>query len=183
MAQLARKTARLRFRRLSLTGSYYFVTCCTKDRDRVLTERQTAAALVEVLRSMETSQDIVLAAATIMPDHVHLLFALGARLRIGQVIGKMKALACRRAVTDWVWQEESFEHQVRLNDSLEDYGFYVFMNPYRAGLCSLSERWSWWICPEPGEFGFLAHLEGGKPVPEEWIGRSKEIADRIGVRR
>ncbi len=111
-----------------------------------------------------------------------MLFALGDRLRVGQAIGKFKALARRNAEAGWQWQNESFERQLRLDDSLEDYGFYIFMNPYRAGLCQLTERWPWWICPEPKRFSFLEHREGRLPVPEEWIGRSKEIGSRIVVR-
>lgn len=125
---------------------------------------------------------MTLVAATAMPDHVHMLFVLGERLQVGQVIGKIKTLARKQTNADWRWQDESFEHQLRLNDSLEDYGFYIFMNPYHAGLCRLSERWPGWICPRPESFLFLAHLEDNQAVPEEWLERSKEIADRIVVR-
>src|SRR6478736_6483848 len=141
MASLARKTARLRFGRLSVPGAHYFVTFCTKDRIPALGEPGHAMALVETLRSMHAAQDIGLVAATIMPDHVHLLFTLGENLRVGQVIGKIKTLARRQPNEGWRWQNECFEHRLRPEDSVEDYGFYIFMNPYRAGLARLDERW------------------------------------------
>ena len=182
MASRVRKTPRLRFGRLSTAGANYFVTFCTQSRRPVLVEHSNATVLMGVLRLVHESHDIELIAASVMPDHVHLLFALGSRLGVGQVIGKIKALARLRAKADWHWQDESFERQVRLGDSLEDYAFYIFMNPYRGGLCQLDERWPWWACPQSIDFQFLSHLEGGLPVPEEWIGRSKEIARRIVVR-
>jgi len=116
MAQPVRKTARLRFGRLSAPGAYYFVTFCTKGRIHALTEQQTATALADVLRSMNETRDMALFAATLMPDHVHLLFALGERLQVGQVIGKIKALSRKHTNADWRWQDESFEHQLRHND-------------------------------------------------------------------
>jgi REP element-mobilizing transposase RayT len=182
MAHSVRKTARLRFGRLSIPSACYFVTFCTKDRVRVLTERRTAGILVDVLNSLDESREIALIAACIMPDHVHLLFTLGSRLRVGQVLGKIKALTRRRVVAGWSWQEESFEHQVRPDDSLEDFGFYIFMNPYQANLCRLDERWPWWVCPRPASFRFLSCLECGLPVPGEWIGRAAEIGSRMVVR-
>ena len=182
MAQLIRKTARLRFGRLSIPSAHYFVTFCTKDRVRVLTEPRTAGILADVLNSLDESRAITLIAASIMPDHVHLLFALGSSLRVGQVLGKIKALSRRKVMAEWRWQEESFEHQVRPGGSLEDYGFYIFMNPYRANLCRLDERWPWWVCPQSASLRFLSHLDGGLPVPGEWVGRANEIASRMVVR-
>jgi putative transposase len=182
MASLARKTARLRFGRLSAAGANYFVTFCTKGRTCVLANPDNAGALIEVLRSMHEARDLELHAASIMPDHVHLLFALGARLGVGQVIGKIKSTSRRRTGYGWLWQDESFEHQVRLSDSIEDYAFYIFMNPYRSNLCRLNEMWPWWICPKSTHFRFLSHLEGGRPVPREWIGLSEHIGRRIVVR-
>ena len=78
-----------------------------------------------------------------------------------------------------MWQDESFEHQVRLSDSIEDYAFYIFMNPYKAGLCPLNEGWPWWICPEPLTFRFLGLLASNEPVPALWLGLGDEIAGRI----
>lgn len=173
MAWHARGTARLRFGRISAPGAHSFVTFFTKDRVRALIQAGNAAALIEVLRSMHDTQDIEMMAATIMPDHIHLLFALGSNLQVGQVIGKMKALSCKRPNEGWRWQTESFEHQLRVGDSLEDYGFYIFMNPYRAGLCRLDKRWPWWVCPRSVNFQFLSHLERDFAVPEEWVGRSR----------
>jgi len=109
MASRVRKTPRLRFGRLSTSGANYFVTFCTKGRRSELTDHSNATALIDVLRLVHESRDIELIAACVMPDHVHLLFKLGSRLEVGQVIGKIKTLSRLRTKADWQWQDESFE--------------------------------------------------------------------------
>ena len=78
-----RRTARLRWGRVSLAGATYFVTFCTQARSPVLVHGETARRLVAALGRLQTDQDATILAATIMPDHVHLLFTLGGRLRLG----------------------------------------------------------------------------------------------------
>ena len=182
MALPQRKTARLRFGRNSRPGAAYFVTFCTKDRCPALRDPAIVVTLVDILRSAHAANDIGVLAACIMPDHIHLLFTLGERLHLGQVIGKIKSLSRLRNGASWQWQEESFERQLRSGDSIEDYAFYCFMNPYRAGLCPLHLRWAGWFCPTPELFGFLAKLNPDTAVPGEWIGLSVETAGRIVVR-
>ena len=145
----------------------------------ILTAGDTGKRLTGVLQSMHSASDIELAAATIMPDHVHLLFLLRSRLLVGQVMGKFKSLARDMGKSSWQWQQDGFEHQVRRLESLEEYAFYIFMNPYRAGLCSLNASWAWWFCPEPKRFRFLDALENGKTVPSAWLDRSDQIAAKI----
>ena len=182
MARPDRKTARLRFGRRSIPGAIYFVTFCTKDRRPVLSVPNVIASILGILRSMGTTQDIGLIAACVMPDHLHLLFALGPSLQVGQVVGKIKSLSRPRDGIPWRWQDEAFERQLRPDDAIEDYAFYIFMNPYRAGLCPCHEIWPGWLCPKPELLGFLAKLNPGHVVPKEWIGLSREIASKIVVR-
>lgn len=128
---------------------------------------------------MHIAGDIELLAATVMPDHVHLLFTLGSRLRVGQVMGKFKSLARDMGKVPWQWEQDGFEHQVRAFESIQDYAFYILMNPYRAGLCPLTAIWPWWLCPNPGVFRFMTALEQGNAVPSTWLGLSDQIAVRL----
>lgn len=179
MPRPVRKTANLRLGRVSLSGASYFVTACTAVRAPVLTEPATASLLLQTLADLHSSGDVALHAATVMPDHAHLLFAMGSRLRLTQVVAKFKALARDRGRANWHWQENVFEHQLRTRESIEDYGFYVFMNPYRAGLCALDACWPWWFCPEPSSFRFLSGLRPEGAPQDSWLTEAEKIESRI----
>ncbi len=125
--------------------------------------------------------DVDLLAATIMPDHVHLLFTLGERLSVGQVTGKFKTLARARGQAAWRWQQDGYEHRLRPDESTDDYAFYIFMNPYRAGLCAVSQAWPRWVCPEPTRFRFLQHLDSTGAPPPEWLGTIETIAAKVST--
>jgi putative transposase len=176
-----RKTPRLRIGRLSCPDANYFITLCTKNRAPALTEQNTGTRVIETLWSMHDSGDIDLIAATIMPDHTHLLFSLGSRLKLGQAVGKFKTVSREQGRAAWRWQEDGFEHRVRTDEMIEDYAFYIFMNPYRAKLSPLERAWQWWLCPNPSHLRFLAQLAPDKTVPREWLGVCDKIAAHIPV--
>lgn len=117
----ARKTPRLRFGRITKSGATYFITFSTKNRAVVLTEADAGRIIADSFHVLHLSGDIELLAATTMPDHVHFLFKLGGRLNVGQVMGKLKALARDHGRAPWAWQNDGFEHQVRSSESIEDY--------------------------------------------------------------
>lgn len=165
-----------------MPSATYFVTCCTKNRTPVLLQSNTARIAQDTLQGMHVGGDVALLAATIMPDHVHLLFTLGARLQVGQVMGKFKAKTRDFGKASWYWQEDGFEHQLRSSESIEDYGFHIFMNPYRAGLCALTDPWPTWLCPQPSGFRFLAEWDASRVVPKEWLALRDQVAARIKQR-
>lgn len=170
-----RGTQRLRDHRSSVAGARYFVTECVRSRLPVLRHWATADRARETLGELHDSGDAEISAATIMPDHVPLLFTLGPRLRLGQVLAKFKSFTRDRGRASWHWQEDGFERKLRANDPLEKIGLYIFMNPYRAGLVQPHERWPGWFCPDPLRFEFTRHLQNDAPVPLAWIPQSAEI--------
>lgn len=151
-------------------------------RSPVLTRPEIGNTLNAVIVSMHTDGDIDLIASTFMPDHVHLLFSMGSRLRVGQIMGKFKALSRHRGRATWRWQDDGFEHRLRERESIEDYGFYIFMNPYRAGICGSDLNWPWWVCPNPERLAFLSKLESNHPVPSAWLELCNEVKGRIAIR-
>jgi putative transposase len=161
-----------------MPGARYFVTCCTKERAPIFSVgsemQRTRAAMI----TLHEARDFDLIAATVMPDHVHLLFTLGARLSVGQVMAKLKFLARNRGAVPWRWQEDGFEHRLRPHESTDSYAFYIFMNPYCAGLCSLDQHWLGWVCPRPDQFQFLAPIHDLR-VPAEWLAESDRISRLI----
>ena len=90
-----------------------------------------------------------------MPNHVHLLltpmrdgqgwpYALAAILKL---IKGVSARSVNRLMgsSGPVWQEESFDHVVRSNESFDEKLKYICQNPVRAGLVLKPEdyRWLW----------------------------------------
>lgn len=109
-------------------------------------------------------------AATVMPDHIHWLFTLGERLTLGRVLAKFKVRSSRLwNDQNGEWQRDYFEHRLRENESSEAYGFYIFMNPYRAKLVNPDEAWPGWHCPQPDEFRFTALWDSAARPPRPWL--------------
>lgn len=174
----SRKTARLRHGRVSLPGARYFLTVCTQGRAPVLTQPDNATRIMQTFRTLNDG-GCALHAATIMPDHAHLLLTLGPDLTLGQTMAKFKNLARDLGRAPWHWQADGFEHRLRPHELAEDYGFYIFMNPYRARLVSTNLVWPWWFCPDLAVFQFSSHLNGPAGIPSEWLGRAEETAQRV----
>ena len=179
MSSPDRKTARLRWARVSLPGARYFLTVCTQDRASFLTQPKASADVRYALNTLQSHGDIEVLAASLMPDHLHVLFTLGVRLSVGQVMAKLKTLSQDQGRAAWRWQQDGFEHRLRPGEKIEDYGFYIFMNPYCARVLPLTETWPGWICPEPTHFAFTAHLTPSGAPPTEWLEQSDQIAARI----
>ena len=104
----------------------------------------------------DNGKTIDLHAAVIMPDHVHLLFtalrdtdgwtfALPEILRAikGSSARSINRLAGRRGL---LWQDESFDHVLRGNESLRETIEYIRQNPVRRGLVTKPEAYEWlWV--------------------------------------
>ena len=104
---------------------------------------------------------IRLYAAVIMPDHVHLLFS-PQRNRDGRPYPLVDILQCLKSVTAHrinkmlrvsgpVWQEESFDHVLRSDESLQEKCEYIRQNPVRKILVIRPEEYQWlWVDPDLG---------------------------------
>jgi len=180
MTTSVRKTARLRWARISIPGASYFLTICTQHRESILIHPLHAGQLTSAMLALHAAGDIVLHSATIMPDHVHLPFELGSRLTVGQVMAKFKTQG-RESGSTWRWQQDGFEHRLRPDESEEDYGFYIFMNPYRARLLDTKDHWPWWVCPEPMRFRFAQCQNANGTPPTEWLDVIEQVAKDVVV--
>ena len=129
-----RRTGKLPMGRLSIAGARYFVTFVTQRRIPWLHESKSARAVLGALRRWHEEKDGAILAATVMPDHVHVIFALGARLSAGQWVGRWKSDVRRTIAYKHDWLRDFYEHRLRADESVEDYALYVFLNPYRARL-------------------------------------------------
>jgi len=118
-------------------------------------------------------------AATVMPDHTHWLFQLGGRLTFGRVVARLKT-ETRSVLAEGglAWQRDFFEHRLRAEERVEDYGRYIFLNPYRARLRA-GAGWPGWLCVRPERFRSLELLnEDGSP-PRAWI--EEEVPESLAV--
>lgn len=102
---------------------------------------------------------IRLHAVVVMPDHVHLLLS---PLRDGEgwPFPLVDILQCLKSATAHrinkvlhhagpVWEEESFDHVLRSDESLEEKCEYIRQNPVKAGLVRQPEDYPWlWVNPE-----------------------------------
>lgn len=104
---------------------------------------------------------IHLSAAVVMPTHVHLLFwALRDQsgwpfpmVDILQALKSSSAHTLNKLLhrTGPVWDEESFDHVLRSDESWRQKREYIRQNPVKAGLVSRPEDYRWlWLDP-PGE--------------------------------
>lgn len=118
---------------------------------------------------MVNDQTLLLRAAVIMPDHVHLLVVLTGRLTLGQVIGRLKAKT-RPALqaSGLAWQGNYYEHRMRPDDPVEDVIRYIYLNPYHAHLIRLDEAYPWFWLGEHEAQWFKPGPELERPLPE-WL--------------
>ena len=94
-----------------------------------------------------------------MPDHVHLILTPFAdkngSFTIPQIMHAIKSESAHRINKALerrgkVWQEESFDHVLRGDESVARKIAYVLENPFRAGLVKSSAEYRWvWRRPEP----------------------------------
>ena len=173
-----RRTADLRQGRLSLPGAIYFVTFCTQQRAAVFQTPAAHSAAQSICRQLGEAGDADTFAATTIPDHVHLLFRLGDRLTLDRVIAKWRAQV-RRLVPGLAWQPNYFEHRLRPTESAESYAWYVFMNPYRAGLIGLNECWLGWWTDGSVAWTFLREAKPGPCPQPEWREQMDDVQQTL----
>jgi len=99
---------------------------------------------------------IQLHAAVVMPNHVHLLltplrdeqgwpYALPAILKLIQGVSARNVNRLL-GTSGPVWQEESFDHMLRSNESFQEKQDYIRQNPVRAGLVEKPQDYQWlWV--------------------------------------
>jgi REP element-mobilizing transposase RayT len=153
---LAKYRYRRRLPHLQKTNAALFVTFCTGART-ALPEEARSLVLEHCLR--EHGKRIHLYAAVVMPDHVHLLF-LPLQDENGWPFPLVDIMQCLKGATAHrinkllhlsgpVWEEESFDHVLRSDETLREKCEYIQQNPVEAGLVQRPEAYRWlWVDPE-----------------------------------
>ena len=165
----ARGHAALRRGRVSSPGAEYFLTICTDKRITGLTTASCAERILGEIQAMAADNVWSVRCAVIMPDHVHLLIELGPRLPLGKAVSRLKAkTSAVLREKGLAWERGFFDHRLRANDDVLDVFFYIYLNPYRASLCGLSEAWPWFHCHPDDWVWFRDYLTADRPPPE-WL--------------
>lgn len=163
--------AALRRGRWSGAGAEYFLTLCTAGRNPGLIGADCIAAIMTEASFMERDGTWRLRCLVMMPDHIHLLVVLGGRLALGKAVARLKAKTTtgrRRAHPDLKWARDFFDHRVRADEDHLSLFLCIFLNPYRAQLCVLSESWPGYHCSDEDWRWFRHELDNERPPPE-WL--------------
>jgi REP element-mobilizing transposase RayT len=93
-----------------------------------------------------------------MPDHVHLVVSASTAdltpNRLSEIVASIKSVSARRINEllmrkGHVWQEESFDHCIRSDESLNAKMAYVLNNPVRGGLVERARDYKWVWTADP----------------------------------
>ena len=134
-----------------------FVTFCKHNRQPFSSEAGSSI-LKSCLRGNGTR--FHLHAAVVMPEHAHLLLTPmqdenGWVYRLPAILKSIKGASARAVnkltnISGPVWQEESFDHVLRSQESLAEKLEYIRQNPVRRGLVRKPEDYPWlWVEPDP----------------------------------
>jgi putative transposase len=159
----------LRQHRWSAAGAEYFVT---------IRIHPTAASLCDpkLLCELERERDALQAEGgwnmrtwIVMPDHLHLLFVLGSAFSLAECLRRFKGRPSpKMRLHALSWQEGYYEHRMRAEDDRCPVFFYVFLNPYRANLVPISQKWTGYFCSAHDWSWFAPLTNSCGPFPE-WL--------------
>ncbi len=138
-----------------------FITFCKLTREPL---SEDARSLVLQHCFHDHGKRLKLHGVVVMPDHVHLLLtplrnAEGEMFSLQDILHGLKGASARSVnllmgSSGPVWQDESFDHVLRSDESLKQKLEYIRQNPVRKGLVKEPEDYKWlWIEGEPNTCG------------------------------
>jgi len=155
----------LRRGRVSEAGRLYFITKTTNQR---INEKWEAAEQIEKgpllqpnvpeiisssLNWLQQQQLITLIAYCIMPDHIHLLFQLGERANLANLMQRFGSFTgletYRKTGAGKLWAEDYYDHTLRAEEEIEKIVAYIEQNPVKAGLVEEAAQWPWSFLYQP----------------------------------
>ena len=119
-----------------LAGATYFVTFQLKEG------RLSAEEIVAVLEHIKQGDPAfyTLFAATVMPDHVHVVLQPNDGVSLPRITKGMKGVSARlvnerRGLRGTLWRDESYDRIIRDEKEMEKTIEYIFNNAPTHGLC------------------------------------------------
>ena len=140
----------LRTGRFSEPGRVYFITKCIERSTGIsLILEPFASRICDTILYRKRSTIWHLLSFVIMPDHLHLLIALGEGKCLSKTIGSFSQFTSSEinrlmGRQGRFWQPGFYEHSVcKSVEKCPALTEYIHHNPVRKGLCDSAEQWSW----------------------------------------
>jgi putative transposase len=125
---------------VDVSRSVYFITCCVQDRgEKPFFRPETARGLLDSITHRIEKGEWWVYAATVMPDHVHLVLSFPEETVITNSLRNWKHWTSQ--AFEFQWQRDFFEHRLRSDESLQEKLDYVLQNSVRAGLVAEWRDW------------------------------------------
>ena len=177
MAHSKAHARNLRKGRHSQVGGYYFLTATVAGRRDIFSDSTRARMVLDAIRWLRLANRIVVDAAVVMPDHLHMAGHLGTGLRqdaaptsgsvggpsgpgsrqdaaptLASVMHTFKSYTANRlsrsGVLPPVWQAGYHDHALRDDEDYRVRVRYLLQNPVRAGLVPRAEDYPYLVLPE-----------------------------------
>ena len=160
----------LRKGRFSAPSSDYFLTICTAGKKRRgLHLPVVRTAVYERWTAIESDGLWTVRTGVVMPDHIHVLARLGKIEDLSSVVrmfkGRMSPVLRNAGLR---WEPSFFDHRMRADEDRLPVFTYIYLNPYRADLVNVDDRWSGYYCCEDDWKWFQPRTDDGCPYPE-WL--------------
>ena len=150
-----------RLDRIFSRAPLYFITFCTRDRQKNDDLHRLAAVFRDYCTRAAGKHNIAVGRYVIMPDHIHFFVRgnpdfllsswVGGLKRAMSVVGLNQSHATRLPLQrKSLWQPGFFDHLLRNDESYAQKWGYVRENPVRAGLVA---EWHEW--PYQGEIALI----------------------------
>ncbi len=165
------------------SGSTYFFTVVTYDRQPILCVADSRRALKEVIREVREARPFEVKAWVLLPDHIHCVWELpegdsdysvrwalikkGFTKRMtGRIETPLPNLSRIKRREASVWQRRFWEHRIRDEDDLKRHVDYIHYNPVKHGLVDSPKGWK--------HSTFHRYVEAGL-YPEDWGGAGADL--------
>ena len=153
---MARKfhEASLRKGRFSESGSFYAVTKCILNREKLLISNPSSPVdssnisdiVVSSLKYLHEKETIDCWGYVIMPDHLHMILRLSGSQSISEVLSSFSKHTSRKinkglGRSGRLWEKGFYERKIRSEDELSNQLGYSRENPVRKGYVEDARDW------------------------------------------
>ena len=131
----------------AVPGTVWHVSIGVDHRAPVLTDPDLADAIVESIEFQCTKTNSDLLLYCVMPDHLHLVIAIGEGGDLVAIVRDFKSYTTtfwrKRSGQSVLWQDSFYDHGVRKSERMDDLVAYVVENPVKAGIVQDWRDYQW----------------------------------------